>query len=127
MLPRVSALARALTRGNMASLRVRALVEPAAPDASGASSVVVRLGASRGTPLTLGRIVATAARTAPPLTRVEARLCGPDADPHPLAVGLEPRPAARYEHAPTIAPILAVRHATDDLCVSLWLSPSKAP
>lgn len=115
------ALSRAFARGNMAALRIRALVD-AAEDASGAASVVVRLGASRGTPLTLGRLVATAASSAAPLARVEAKLCGPDADAHLLAVRLLPRPpdASRAE---TIAPVLAVRHATDDLCVRLWSDP----
>ncbi|MBX3200704.1 MAG: hypothetical protein KF894_21385 [Labilithrix sp.] len=115
------ALARAFARGNMAALRIRALVD-AAEDASGAASVVVRLGASRGTPLTLGRLVATAASSAAPLARVEAKLCGPDADAHPLAVRLVPRPP-EAAGAATIAPVLAVRHATDDLCVRLWSAP----
>lgn len=113
------ALATAFARGNMASLRIRSLVDATGPDASGATSVVVRLGASRGTPLTLGRIVAAAAPPSSPLARVEAKLCGPDADPHPLAVGGSPRPP-RIEGPSTIAPVLAVRRATDDLCVRMW-------
>ncbi|MBX3225485.1 MAG: hypothetical protein KF795_33575 [Labilithrix sp.] len=112
------ALARALSRGNMASLRIRSLVDTI-EDASGASTLVVRLGASRGTPLTLGRIVAASATPSRPLARVEARLCGPDADPHPLAVAMIPRPSDA-ERQTTIAPVLSVRHATDDLCVRLW-------
>ena len=120
------ALTRAFARGNMASLRIRSLVDATEPDASGATSVLVRLGASRGTPLTLGRITAAAAPPAPPLVRAEAKLCGPEADPHPLAVGLTPRPP-REPQPPTIAPVLAVRHATDDLCVRLWHAPPKTP
>ncbi|MBX3264400.1 MAG: hypothetical protein KF782_32310 [Labilithrix sp.] len=115
------ALGRAFARGNMAALRIRALVD-AIEDASGAASVVVRLGASRGTPLTLGRLVAASSPPAPPLTRVEAKLCGPDADAHPLAVAIAPRPPD-VDRAATIAPVLAVRHATDDLCVRLWSAP----
>lgn len=122
-----ASFARALARGNMAALRIRSLTDATEPDASGASSVVVRLGASRGTPLSLGRIIATAAAAAPPLTNVEAKLCGPDADVHPLAVGLVPRPVERPDRDATIAPILAVRHASDDLCIRLWHGEPKAP
>jgi hypothetical protein len=119
---------KALERGNMASLRIRSLVDMTEPDPSGASSVVVRLGASRGTPLTLGRITATSSSS--PLGHVEAKLCGPDADPNPLAVGLVPRPSpgdrsGHGETLPTIAPVLAVRHTTDDLCLRFW--PAKSP
>lgn len=121
-------LKKALAPGNMASLRIRSLVDVTGPDASGASSAVVRLGASRGTPLTLGRVSATAAAPAAPLTRVEARLCGPDADPHPLAVGITPRVSEEREPGaePRIAPVLSVRRTTDDLCLRWWSTP-KAP
>jgi hypothetical protein len=115
------AFRKALVRGNMATLRVRSLAL-AGEDASGALSVVVRLGASRGTPLTLGRIVAAASSSA--LTRAEASLCGPDADPHPLAVETTPRMAPALRQG-WIAPVLSVRHATDDLCVRLWPAPAK--
>ena len=108
---------RALARGNMAALRVRSLVDVT----GGEASVVVRLGASRGTPLTLGRIVVDAAAPAPAPGHVEARLCGPEADPHPLAVGRAP--GARREGG--IAPVLAVRHATDDLCIVLGSAQPK--
>jgi len=119
-----AALVKALARGNMATLRIRSVVDATEPDAAGASSVVVRLGASRGTPLTLGRITATAAASAPPLVRAEAKLCGAEADPHPLAVGIVPRPA-QGDRQGTIAPVLAVRHPSDDLCVRLWHVPPK--
>lgn len=117
-------LTKALAKGSMASLRIRALVEATEPDASGASSLVVRLGASRGTPLTLGRIVAVAAPSLPPLARASATLCGPDADTHPLAVGKAPRDP--NEAAP-IAPVLAVRHASDDLCLRVWTALPPTP
>ena len=116
---RPESFTKALARGNMATLRVRSLVETTPPDPSGASSVLVRLGAARGTPLTLGRIVATSAEGAPPLGRIEARLCGPDADPHPLAARILGAP--RDPNAePVIAPVLAVRHPGDDLCLRIW-------
>lgn len=125
---------KALERGNMAALRIRSVVEATDPDPSGASSVLVRLGASRGTPLTLGRIVAASVAPAQPLARVEARLCGQDADPHVLAVRVAgPRAAASQasdgagkrsvgpaQSEIAIAPVLAVRRTSDDLCVRLW-------
>ena len=120
------ALARAFARGNMAALRIRSLVDATEPDAAGAMSVVVRRGAARGTPLPLGRIPAGAAAPAPPLVRAEAKLCGPEAEAHPLAVGITPRPA-QIDRQGAIAPVLAVRHASDDLCVRLWHAPRKTP
>jgi hypothetical protein len=115
---RPDAFTRALARGNMAALRVRSLFDAPDPDPAAAASVVVRLGASRGTPLTLGRIVVDAAPPAAPPARVEARLCGPEADPQPLAVRAPSTSGGRRE--PGIAPVLAVRHASDDLCIRLW-------
>jgi hypothetical protein len=114
---RPEAMKKALAPGNMANLRIRTAV-----DSADADGVVVRLGASRGTPLTLGRITVAAAEKAPAITRAEARLCGPDADQHPLAVS--PRPPRTTADAganePPVAPVLAVRHATDDLCLRFW-------
>jgi hypothetical protein len=121
---RPEAMRRALAPGNMAALRIRSVVDATEPDASGASSVLVRLGTTRSTPLTLGRIVVTSAAPARPIVRAEARLCGPEADPYPLAVGIVPKPrvaSAPDDGAPApIAPVLAVRHASDDLCVRFW-------
>jgi hypothetical protein len=112
------ALDRALGPGNMAALRIRTVLDFPEEDASGGRSVLVRLGASRGTPLTLGRIVVAASGLA--LAKADARLCGPDADAHPLALS----GAARASDAP-IAPVLAVRHPTDDLCVRLFSETPK--
>jgi hypothetical protein len=116
-----AALTKALGRSQMAALRVRSLVDAAAPDASGAQSVLVRLGASRGTPLALGRIVSGFAPGTPPVTKIEANLCGPDADAQPLAAHIAGAPRVR---ASGIAPILAVRHASDDLCLRFWTKRS---
>lgn len=111
---RKDSLAKAFTPGAMAALRLRTVLDMPEDDPAGGKSVLVRLGASRGTPLSLGRIVTAGA------ARAEARLCGPDADPSPLAV--LPRPSTPPS-PPRIAPILAVRHATDDLCVRLFSTP----
>ena len=102
-------MTRALASGNMATLRIRSISD-ATIDASGAASAVIRLGSARGTPLTLGRIQTG------PATRAEAHLCGPEADPHPLAISVPNKP--RIPDA--IAPVLSTRHASDDLCVSVW-------
>jgi hypothetical protein len=85
---------------------------------------VVRLGVVGGTPLTLVRIELAQRDTAPRITRAEAMLCGPEADRFPLSVTVLPlrsptRPAS-------IAPTLAVRHASDDLCVRWWAPASGA-
>ncbi len=115
---RPDALTKALRRGNMATMRIRAVADTTI-DASGAASILVRLGAVRGLPLTLGRIVAHSAPNTPALTRVEARLCGPEAETHLLAVGGAPKVTVGAE-SPPIAPILAVRHVSDDLCLRIW-------
>jgi len=111
---RPESMKKALAPGNMAALRIRTAVE-----GSDADGVVVRLGASRGTPLTLGRIVVGAGTGAPVVARAEARLCGPDADGHLLAVSPKAAHSADAGEAP-VAPVLAVRHPSDDLCVRLF-------
>jgi hypothetical protein len=116
------ALTKALTPGNMAALRVRTVLDLPDEDSLGARGVVVRLGASRGTPLTLGRVSLLARPGAVAPTRGEAHLCGADAEPTPLAIALVPkRRPETPSPVPTIAPVLAVRHVTDDLCVRFWL------
>ena len=124
------ALTRALAPGNMAALRVRTALDLPEEDSGGAHGVVVRLGSSRGTPLTLGRISLTAKPGAAALSRAEAHLCGNEADTASLALALLPRPAASaaspaaaHPVIPLIAPVLAVRHASDDLCVRYWTVP----
>lgn len=111
-------LERAFTPGNMAALRIRTVLDLPEEDSLGARGVVVRLGASRGTPLTLGRLSLVSKTLVP--SRVEARLCGPDADGTPLAI--TPRPTTPPA-TPPIAPVLAVRHASDDLCIRFWTPP----
>ncbi len=113
-----AAFRKAVTPGGMAILRVRTLLDPPPEDPERGRELVVRLGASNGQPLTLGRIQVTT--TAPKLRirRAEAHLCGPDADTMPLA--LTPKPptsAAASPERPPIAPVLSVRHPSDDLCV----------
>ena len=112
---------RATDDGAMAAVRVRSILAQPADDARGGREIVVRLGASAGTPLTLGR-VQIAATDPKWLLRAEARLCGADADPWPLAITLVPKPAQTAPRTPPlpIAPVLSVRHASDDLCVRFW-------
>ena len=119
------AFAKALAPGNMATLRVRSLVFLPEVSAGQPHTLVVRLGASGNTPLPLGRLSVHNRAGAPVVARAEARLCGASADPHPLAVALAPKPTAAPP-APLvvsaeipIAPVLAARHVSDDLCVSL--------
>jgi hypothetical protein len=121
-------IAKALTPGNMAAVRVRTAVDLPEEDSGGARGVVVRLGASRGTPLTLGRLTLAAKAGAPGPARAEAHLCGSEADPTPLAIAILPRPSSPQlvptpPSPPPIAPVLAVRHASDDLCIRFWTPP----
>ena len=112
-------LGRALQPGNMAAVRVRTALDLPEEDPEGARGVVIRLGSSRGTPLTLGRLTLLAKAGGPAPTRAEAHLCGPEADPTPLAITLVPRASAQPSNPP-IAPVLSVRHASDDLCIRFW-------
>jgi hypothetical protein len=115
-------LRRALAPGGMAALRLRTLLAMPAGSAHSGRDVLVRLGHTRSTPLTLGRVQVASVEGAN-VTRAEAHLCGASADPWPLAVAIEPRPivpAPVGAQAP-IAPVLAVRNPDDDLCVRFWL------
>ncbi len=115
---------RATDDGAMAAVRVRTILAVPPEDARTGREVVVRLGAAAGTPLTLGRV--QIASTDPKwLLRAEAHLCGADADPWPLAIALVPKPAQTPPRTPPlpIAPVLSVRHPSDDLCVRFWTTP----
>jgi hypothetical protein len=113
---------RAAAPGGMAVLRLRTLLRLPAGDARTGHEVLVRLGKARTTPLTLGQVRVASIEDGKPIARAEARLCGEDADPWPLAVSVEPKTSAASSRSQaSIAPVLAVRHAKDDLCVRFWL------
>jgi hypothetical protein len=117
-------LRRTYAASDLAGLRLRSLLAPPAPDAHGERELVVRLGIAGGNPLTIGRVQVVSLEAQPWITRAEAALCGPDADDWPLAVALLPNPAEREPAAPApsapIAPAMALRHASDDLCIRWW-------
>ncbi len=116
-------LRHAYASSDAAALRVRSLLALPPADPNGRRDVVVRLGAPEGTPLSIGRIQVVSLDPAPWITRVEATLCGPDADPWPLSVSLTPRPQVPVATFPRpIAPAMAVRHPADDLCIRWWSS-----
>ncbi len=108
-----SALARALAPGNMAVVRIRTVIEVVT---SNPKTAVVRLGAVGPTPLTLGRVTLEASGGR--IEEAEVRLCGPEADALPLSMKV-PRLARPVPQR--IAPVLAVRHPSDDLCLSYAL------
>jgi len=120
---RESAFKRALAPGNMAALRLRTVLALPEVDAMGAREVLVRLGTEGSSPLTLGRVQMTSIDREPLVRTAEAHLCGKDADPYPLSIGLAPSPKGPFTRAPStdptapIAPVLAVRHMSDDLCI----------
>lgn len=113
---------KAAAADGMAELTIRSLHPLPAEDAAHGREVRARLGAANGAPLTLGRIFVAAADPKAPVVRAEARLCGPDAEGRLLSVSLAPKPSPRGAEAP-IAPVLAVRHASDDLCITYWTTP----
>ena len=117
-------LRHAYALSDVVALRVRSLLSAPAADATGARDVVVRLGFAAGQPVALEKVQVVSAEPKPWITRVEATLCGPDADPWPLAVSLLPHGGDAGAASPrVIAPPMAVRHATDDLCIRWWAAP----
>jgi hypothetical protein len=118
---RESAFRRAVAASGAARLRLRSLLDIPAEDPSGGREVVVRLGSFAEPPLALERIEVVALDATASIVRVDARLCGPDADPYPLAVAATPPlRALPRTNQPPVAPVLAVRHASDDLCLRFW-------
>jgi len=114
-------LRHAYASSDVVALRIRSLLSPPAVDASGARDLVVRLGFAAGQPIALEKVQVVSAEPTPWITRAEATLCGPEADPWPLSLTLLPRPAESVPpSAPTIAPAMAVRHASDDLRIRWW-------
>ncbi|WP_394825293.1 hypothetical protein [Pendulispora albinea] len=125
-------LRRALGARNMAALRLRTVLPRPELDPQTGHEVVVRLGTEAGNPLALGRLQVASVEKDVTLEHAEAHLCGKDADPYPLAITLragttgafvratpDPKAPSRTNDAP-IAPVLAVRHNTDDLCIRFW-------
>jgi hypothetical protein len=110
---------RRATSGGVTHLVLRALHELPIVAPLGGLEVVVRLGSEGGAPVALGRIVVRASDGAPRVRRADARLCGPEADPYPLAISTD---ASTTAPPRAVAPELAVRHLTDDLCVRFWTS-----
>jgi hypothetical protein len=123
---REAAFRRATAGGRTARLRIRFL-HALPPETAAGREVVVRLGSEGGAPLSLDEIVVGSTEVGRSIRRAEARLCGPEADPYPLAASLDAPPGPPVE--PTtlrtpgvIAPSLAVRHLGDDLCIRFWMT-----
>jgi hypothetical protein len=120
-------LRRAYAASDIAGVRLRSLLAPPPAEPGGAREIVVRLGIAGGLPMTIGRLQVLSLEPAAWMHRAEATLCGPDADVRPLALALSPKPAA--PHPPSfpaespIAPAMAVRHASDALCIRWWSEP----
>jgi hypothetical protein len=116
---------RAVARGGMAVLRLRSLLALPDEDARTGREVVLRLGAWQGTPLTLASVQVTSTEKSLRISGAAAHLCGPDADSWPLAVAVlpVPWPAPAAPTPAPIAPVLAVRNTTDNLCIRFWEQP----
>jgi hypothetical protein len=118
-----AAFRRALSLAGVAHIQVRTLLDLPVEDARTGREIVVRLGVRGGPPLAMGRLEIASLEPTPWIVRAEARLCGPDADPYPLAIVVLPPPAPRPRTPPLpTAPVFAVRHPGDDLCVRFWTS-----
>jgi hypothetical protein len=113
------AFRRAVGPFGVARIRLRALYDLPREDARGSREMVVRLGTREGEALALGRIEVVSLE-ADWILRADAHLCGPEADPYPLAVSVLPKSPDRPEPRGPAAPVLSVRHSTDDLCVRFW-------
>jgi hypothetical protein len=119
---RESMLRRAFSAGEAAIVRIRTLLSTRTADPSGARDVVVRLGAPDGVPLTLQTIEMVSLDRDRPFVRLEAQLCGREADERPLAiVGWPSASTASAGHPAAIEPSQAVRHGSDNLCVRWWI------
>ncbi len=118
-------LRRAYAMSDLAVLRLRSLLSPPAADPRGERDVVVRLGIVGDVPLTLGRVQLVSLEPERWITRAEASLCGPDAEGLALAVTVSPKieATAAGSGVGPIAPPMAVRHASDDLCIRWWAPP----
>jgi hypothetical protein len=118
---REAAFRRAVSPAGAARIRIRTLLDLPAEDARSGREIVIRLGVHGGVPLSISAIEVVANEPAGGLTRAEARLCGPDADLYPLAVTILPAPVNVPVSRPRpVAPSLAVRHASDELCLRFW-------
>jgi hypothetical protein len=125
-------LRRLYATNELVALRIRSLLSPPAADPHGARDVVVRLGIAGDLPLTLGHVQVASLEGRQWITRAEAVLCGPEAEALPLAISVVPKAAdanvatAGGPALAPIAPVLAVRHASDDLCIRWWAGPTPA-
>jgi hypothetical protein len=117
---------RATKATGVARLRIRTLIDAPRPDARSGHEVLVRLGSHLGEPIALGEIEVSSDDRQDRIARVEAHLCGPDADLLPLAVRAEPPlPPTPRPGVEPVAPSLSVRHASDDLCVRYWTTSGR--
>jgi hypothetical protein len=123
-------LRHAYGASDLAAVRIRTLLSPPAADLRGERDVVVRLGIVGDLPLTLGRVQVVSLEGPGWIARAEANLCGPEAEGLPLAVSVIPKAERPLSPAPAwsggvgpIVPAMAVRHASDDLCIRWWASP----
>jgi hypothetical protein len=115
-----AAFRRAVAPSGVARIRVRALYDLPSKDARERREIVVRLGTLGGEALALERIEVVSLESVQGILAADARLCGPDADPYPLAVSGVPEPSRATQAPAPLAPILSVRHSSDDLCVRFW-------
>ncbi len=101
------ALRRAFSGGDALVLRLRSLV----PVEGAQRELVIRLDDAAA----LGAIDVVAGTD---VTSVDAKYCGPHADPYPIAAHLVPPRGVPLTYPRPAAPLLVTRHEGDDLCVT---------
>ena len=115
---REPALRRAFALTGRLTVRVRTVVAMPVADANQAREVLVRLGVSGSEPLALQSVEIAPLEASLRLESASARLCGDDADAHPVAVSAPPRTA---REAFALSPLSLTRRASDALCVR-WVA-----
>ncbi len=108
------AIRTAFDKSDRAMLRIRFLLEAPQKEADGGRELLLRLGAPEDVPIALSSMAIRSSAENLDVTRVEAMLCGPQADA--IALTVEGSQSA----LPTLNPALTIRRAGDDLCVRYW-------
>jgi hypothetical protein len=121
-----AAFVKATTPGKMAFLRMRWLYDAPSADSEGTRTLLLRVGSSEREPLSLGRIRALPANAKLKIESASAHLCGVNTK-EKLELSVWGTTERYSSEKTTIAPIVAVRHKDDSLCVSYKLKSAPQP
>jgi hypothetical protein len=121
-----AAFSKATAPGKMASLRMRWLYDAPSADSEGLRTLLLRVGSSEREPLSLGRIRALPANAKIKIESASAHLCGVNTK-EKLELSVWGATERYPSEKNTIAPIVAVRHKDDSLCVSYKVRSAPQP